>query len=135
MINNVSLMGRLTATPERKTTTSGKAVTSFTIAVERRFAPQGEERQTDFINCVAWGKTAEFVCKWFAKGDMIAVIGEIQTRNYNDKNGNNRIAVEVVVGQVSFCGSKNTNNTNLNVEVENTDEGDFVDITNGDYPF
>lgn len=134
MINNVSLMGRLTATPERKTTTSGKAVTSFCIAVDRRYTPQGEERQTDFISCTAWGKTAEFVCKWFGKGDMIAVIGEIQTRNYTDKNGNNRTAVEVVVGQVSFCGSKNTN-TNVNVEVENTDEGDFVDIATGDYPF
>lgn len=110
MINNVTLMGRLTAHPELKTTTGGTSVTSFNIAVDRNYQKQGQERETDFITCVAWRNTAEFISKWFKKGDMIAVTGEIQTRKYTDKNGNNRIAVEVVIGQASFCGGKNASN-------------------------
>lgn len=106
MINNVVLMGRLVATPELRNTTTGLAVTTFTIAVERSYARQGEQRQTDFINCVAWRNTAEFVTRYFQKGSMIAVTGSIQTRNYEDKNGNKRTAFEVIVDQASFCGSK-----------------------------
>ena len=106
MINNVVLMGRLTADPELKTTQSGISVTSFSIAVERNYAPKGQERQTDFINVVAWRQTAEFVTRYFHKGSMIAVEGSIQTRKYQDKNGNNRVAVEIVANNVSFCGSK-----------------------------
>ena len=106
MINNVVLMGRLVATPELRNTQTGLAVTSFSLAVERSYARQGEQRQTDFINCVAWRNTAEFISKYFRKGDMVAVMGSIQTRNYEDKNGNKRTAVEVLVDQASFCGSK-----------------------------
>ena len=106
MINNVVLMGRLVATPELRNTQTGVAVTSFSIAVERSFARAGEQRQADFINCVAWRNTAEFISKYFQKGSMIAVTGSIQTRNYDDKNGNKRTAVEVLVDQASFCGSK-----------------------------
>lgn len=109
MLNNVTLMGRLTAAPELKTTTSGINVMSFTIAVDRRYQQNGE-RQADFINCVAWRNTAEFITRFFKKGDMIAVIGEIQTRKYQDKDGNNRTAVEIVVNQASFCGGKNNGN-------------------------
>ncbi len=110
MINNVTLMGRLTAAPELKTTTGGTSVTSFTLAVDRNYTPKGEEKQTDFINIVAWRNTAEFISKYFNKGDMIAVTGEIQTRKYTDKDGNKRTAVEVVASQASFCGGKNDGN-------------------------
>lgn len=106
MINNVVLMGRLVATPELRSTSTGVSVTSFTIAVERSFAKQGEQRQTDFIDCVAWNKTAENITKYFQKGSMIAITGNIQTRNYEDKNGNKRKAVEVIADNFSFCGSK-----------------------------
>lgn len=106
MINNVVLMGRLVATPELRSTGTGVSVASFTIAVERAFAKAGEQRQADFIDCVAWRQTAEFITRYFQKGSMIAVTGNIQTRNYEDKNGNKRKAVEVVVDNASFCGSK-----------------------------
>ncbi|MFQ8953395.1 MAG: single-stranded DNA-binding protein [Oscillospiraceae bacterium] len=95
MFNIVVLTGRLTADPELKTTQSGLSVTSFSIAVDRRFG-SGEERQTDFINIVAWRQQAEFVAKYFKKGNLIGIEGSIQTRKYTDKNGNNRTAFEVV---------------------------------------
>lgn len=106
MLNCVIIMGRLTADPELKTTTSGISVTSFAVAVERAFAKQGEERQADFIDVVAWRSTAEFVTKYFRKGSMIAIQGSLQTRMYEDKNGNKRKAFDVVADNVSFCGSK-----------------------------
>ena len=87
MLNTAILMGRLTADPELRKTTSGLSVTSFTVAVERNYK-SGEERQADFINVVAWRGTADFVSTYFKKGQMIAVQGSIQTRNYEDKNGN-----------------------------------------------
>ena len=102
-LNKVILAGRLTADPELKTTPSGLSVTSFTVAVDRRF---GKEKQTDFINCVAWRSTAEFITKYFSKGNSICVCGSIQTRNYTDKNGNKRTAVEVVAEEATFCESK-----------------------------
>ena len=106
MLNCAVLMGRLVADPELRTTTTGISVTSFRIAVDRSFVRQGEERQADFIDIVAWRQTADFVCRYFRKGSMIAVQGSIQTRNYEDKQGNKRTAVEVVADNVSFCGSK-----------------------------
>lgn len=106
MLNCAIIMGRLTADPELRTTASGLSVTSFSVAVDRRFQRQGEEKQTDFINVVAWRQTADFVSRYFHKGSMIAVQGSIQTRNYEDKNGNKRTAVEIVADNVSFCGSK-----------------------------
>ncbi len=106
MLNCAVLMGRLVADPELRTTTSGISVTSFRIAVDRSFVRQGEERQADFIDIVAWRQTADFVCRYFRKGSMIAVQGSIQTRSYEDKQGNKRTAVEVVADNVSFCGSK-----------------------------
>jgi len=94
MLNCAIIMGRLTADPELKTTQSGISVTSFSVAVDRNYTPKGQERQTDFINVVAWRQTAEFVTRYFHKGSMIAIEGSIQTRKYQDKNGNNRTAVE-----------------------------------------
>ena len=122
-MNNVSLMGRLTADPELKQTYNGIPVLSFSIAVDRSFAARGTERQTDFINIVAWRQTAEFVSKYFSKGQMIALEGCIQTRPYEDKNGNNRIAFEVIARRVCFCGGKNSDNrqaTNGNVTKDNS---------------
>lgn len=106
MLNCAIIMGRLTADPELRTTTSGISVTSFSVAVDRSYQKAGEERQTDFINVVAWRQTAEFVTRYFHKGSMIAVQGSIQTRNYEDKTGAKRTAVEIVADNVSFCGSK-----------------------------
>lgn len=111
MLNNVVLMGRLTADPELRQTGSGVEVTSFTIAIDRAFVRQGEERQTDFINCVAWRQNAKFISSYFRKGQMIAVTGSIQTRNYEDKNGNKRVATDIVVNSASFCGSKSENSS------------------------
>lgn len=136
MINNVVLMGRLTADPELKTTPNGTSVTSFSVAVERSYAPKGQERETDFINIVAWRHTAEFICRYFSKGSMIAIEGSIQTRKYQDKNGNNRVSVEVVANQVSFCGSKNEGANTRQQEPSNpldvdTDD-DFEDLPDDD---
>lgn len=106
MLNNAVIMGRLVAQPELRTTGSGISVTSFTVAVDRRYNKQGEEKQADFIDVIAWRQTAEFVCKYFSKGSMIAIQGYIQTRTYEDKDGNKRKAVEIVADNVSFCGDK-----------------------------
>ena len=106
MLNCVTLMGRLVADPELRTTTTGKSVATFRIAVDRSFQRAGEQRQADFITIVAWENTANFVSRYFAKGSMIAVQGSIQTRQYEDANGNKRTAFEVVAREVSFCGSK-----------------------------
>lgn len=128
MINSVVIMGRLTKNPELKTTQSGLSVVFFTVAVDRKYQKDGE-RQADFLNVVAWRQTAEFVEKYFRKGSMIAVQGSIQTRKYEDTNGNNRIAVEIVADNVSFCGSK-SEKPNLNVTAD-----DFEEIGDDDLPF
>ena len=107
MLNNAVIMGRIVAAPELRTTASGTSVTTFDVAIDRRYNKQGEEKKTDFLTIVAWKSTAEFVCKYFSKGQMIAVQGYIQTRLYEDKDGNKRKAVEIVADNVSFCGSKN----------------------------
>ena len=100
-------MGRLVADPELKKTQNGTSVCSFRIAVDRNVTnKQTGEKPTDFINIIAWRQTAEFVCKYFRKGDMIAIEGSLQTRSYTDKDGNNRTAYDVVANNVSFTGSK-----------------------------
>ena len=106
MLNVAAIVGRLAADPELRHTASGVAVTSFTLAVSRNYSRQGEERQTDWIDVVAWRNTAEFVCKYFTKGQMMAVTGSIQTRSYEDRSGNKRKAVEIQANDVSFVGSK-----------------------------
>lgn len=112
MINMVALMGRLTYEPELRTTPSGVSVLRFQVACDRNYQRSGQDRQADFVDCVAWRQTAEFISRYFHKGSMIAVEGSIQTSNYTDKNGNNRKQVEVVANNVSFCGSKSEGGTN-----------------------
>lgn len=106
MLNMVCLMGRLAADPELRHTQTQIPVTSFRIAVDRTFQPKGQEKQTDWIDIVAWRNTAEFVTRYFHKGSMIAVQGSIQTRSYTDKDGNKRTAFEVVADNVFFAESK-----------------------------
>lgn len=139
MLNTAILMGRLTADPELKTTQNGVSVTSFCVAVDRRYQKDGE-KQTDFINVVAWRQTADFVSRYFHKGSMIAVQGSIQTRNYEDKNGNKRTAVEIVADNVSFCGSKAEaaaqTAQNAPRPSVNTTNDDFTPLnTDNDFPF
>ncbi len=136
-MNSVNLIGRICNDIEMKTTTNGVEVISFCLAVDRKFKNANGEKQTDFINIVAWRKTAEFIYTYFRKGQQIALSGSIQTRNYEDKQGNKRTAFEVVADSVYFCGSKaeNTNGTNgqetqnnqkYNVSVD-TDDVHFLD--------
>lgn len=106
MLNRVVLMGRLVADPELKTTTSGISVTSFRIAVDRSYVKSGAERQADFFDIVAWRNTAEFICRNFGKGSLIAVDGQLQSRQYQAKDGSNRTVIEVVVDNVSFTGER-----------------------------
>lgn len=106
MLNKALLQGRFTADPELRHTASNIAVTTFSLAVNRSYVRQGQERETDFINCVAWRSTAEFVCKYFQKGMLAVVDGSIQTRSYTDKDENRRTAFEVVVDNIYFADSK-----------------------------
>lgn len=106
MLNVVAIMGRLVADPELRTTGNGTNVCSFRIACDRNFVQQGQERQADFIDVVAWRQSAEFICKYFQKGSLIAVEGSLQSRQYQDKNGNKRTAVEVLANQINFAGGK-----------------------------
>lgn len=106
MLNVIAIMGRLVHDPELRTTQQGTNVCTFRIACERSYTPKGQQRQADFVDIVAWGKTAEFICKFFQKGSMIAIDGSIQTRHYQGKDGSNRTAVEVVANNISFAGAK-----------------------------
>ena len=106
MLNRVILMGRLVSAPELKTTTSGVSVTSFRIAVDRNYVKQGEERKADFFDIVCWRNQAEFVCRYFGKGSMIAIDGQLQSRTYQAKDGTNRYVVEVVAESVQFLEKK-----------------------------
>ena len=140
MFNLVVLTGRLTADPELKTTSNGTSVVSFSIAVDRRYRT-GEERQTDFINIVAWRSSAEFISKYFKKGSLIGIEGSIQTRKYTDKNGNNRTAFEVVANNVQFVESKRDCSSAPAGEptgFSNADVNDFADlgdVRDDDLPF
>lgn len=106
MLNRIIIMGRLVRDPELRRTQSGNAVTSFTLAVDRDFKADGGEREADFINCVAWRNTAEFVSKYFSKGRMAVVTGRLQNRNWTDKDGNKRTSSEVIAESVYFGDSK-----------------------------
>ena len=138
MFNLVVLTGRLTAEPELKTTPNGISVTTFSIAVDRRYR-SGEERQTDFINIVAWRQSAEFITKYFKKGSLIGIEGSIQTRRYQDKNGNNRTAFEVVANNVQFVESKRDSvPSGEPASFSNADVNDFADLgdaSDDDLPF
>ena len=143
MLNVVVLNGRLTADPELRYTQSNVAVTSFTLAVDRSFARQGTERVTDFINIVAWRQAAEFVGRYFHKGQLVAVQGSLQVRSYTDKDGNNRRVYEVVADQVHFAESKRDNYGSTEPSYSNApsqeapsfssvDAGDFEEIQGAD---
>ena len=113
MLNHITIMGRLTRDPELRRTGSGIAVASFTVAVDRDFGGRdGGERETDFIDCVAWRQTGEFVSKYFTKGSMIVVSGRLQIRNWNDKDGNKRRSAEVVADNCYFGESKRSSEGN-----------------------
>lgn len=103
-MNKVVIMGRLTASPELRQTTSGVAVTEARVAVNRRFANADGTYSADYFTVVAWRKTAEFICKHFVKGRMIAVVGSLQNREFTDKNGNKRTVTEIIADEVHFCG-------------------------------
>ena len=106
MLNDVTIMGRLTASPELRTTSSDTDIARFCVAVERSYKAAGEERKTDFIDCVAFDKSAQFLCRWFRKGQMIAVQGELQQSRWQDDSGNNRSKLEVKADRLHFCGDK-----------------------------
>ena len=108
MLNIVAIMGRLVRDPELRTTQQGTSVCSFRIACDRNYTPNGQERKADFVDIVAWRAQADFVCKYFSKGSLIAINGRIQTRNYQGKDGNNRTAFAVVAENINFGGSKGT---------------------------
>lgn len=133
MLNSVIIMGRLTRDPELRRTQGGTAVTSFTMAVDRDFKSQSGEKETDFIDVVAWRNTGEFAAKYLAKGRMAAVEGRIQVRDWQDKDGNRRKSVEVVADNVYFGDSKRDSKPQ---ESRTVDEPEFDEIEDdGDLPF
>ncbi len=117
MFNKAILVGRLTADPELRQTPNGVAVCSFSIAVDRRFSGRDAERKADFINIVAWRQQAEFISRYFRKGEPIGIEGSIQTRSYEDKQGNKRTAVEVVADNAFFVGSKGSSQAAASVHL------------------
>lgn len=130
MLNKAILNGRLTKTPELKQTQNGKSVCGFTIAVDRN----RDREKTDFVPIVAWGKTAEFVNQWFGKGDLITIVGRIEVRSYEDKDGNKRTSTEIIAEEVLFGGSKNT--ASASEKPAESKNGGFEQIEDdGDLPF
>ena len=129
-MNNICITGRLTSAPEIKKTTSGVSVCSISVAVDRDYKVNGE-KATDFIPCIFWRSTAEFVGKYFSKGDMIAVVGSLESRKYKDKDGNSRTVWEVKADKVNFCGGKKE------VSQDNTQTFEDVadEFSDGDLPF
>lgn len=137
MLNSAIIMGRLTAAPELRTTQSGKSFVPFCVAVDRNRTNSDGTRDTDFINCVAWSHTADFISRYFTKGQMIAVQGSIQTKTYDDKQGNKRMGFEIVAQEVSFCGSKQESAGLSHDESNQPDEepAPYVPYEDDDLPF
>lgn len=135
-MNTVCLMGRLTFYPELKSTPSGVSVMHLQVAVDRSYQPKGEERKADFIDITAWRQTAEFINRYFHKGDMIAIEGSLHTENYTDRDGTKRKSVTVVANNVSFCGSKNEQGSKNNAAqpqgYSNAAPQDFEEIVDDD---
>jgi single-strand DNA-binding protein len=125
MLNRVILMGRITQDLDLRQTPTGVSVLTFTIAVDRGYAKQGEERQTDFITCVAWRQQAEFISRYFAKGRMIAVEGNLRTRTYDDKNGTKHYVTEVYVDNVSFTGEAKQGGNTYNAGYSNNASNNY----------
>lgn len=136
-MNKVILVGRMVRDPELKVTPSGTNVVSFTVACDRRYVKEGEERQADFISCVAWNKTAEFINRYFSKGVRIALSGRIQTRSWEDDSGNRRYATEVIAEEVEFCQSKNEGNGQVvpKSAAPSADIDGFIPADDEDLPF
>lgn len=132
MLNHITLMGRLVRDPELRHTAQGTPVISFTIAVDRDFQTGGSEKQTDFIEIVAWRGTAEFISKYFRKGSMAVVSGRLQMRKWQDNNGNNRISAEVVADNVYFGESKKPGNAEPQYSAPEMRE---IDDSDGELPF
>lgn len=139
MLNHITIMGRFTRDPELRRTGSGVPVASFTVAVDRDFADkQSGEKETDFIDVVAWRQTGEFVSKYFTKGRMAVVSGRLQIRSWKDKDGNNRRTAEVVADNVYFGDSKNSNSDSMvgdfvaNNITSPTPDSDFAMLTDDD---
>jgi len=130
-------MGRLTADPEMRHTTTGKSVCTFRLAVNRRFVRQGEEQQADFFPIVAWEKIGEFCNNYFRKGQQVAIVGRIQTRTWDDPEGNKRYITEIVAEEAHFADSKNSSTTdNNNYNASNTqDTGGFYPVEDDELPF
>ncbi len=129
-LNKVILAGRLTADVELRSTQNGKPVCGFTLAVNRRF---GNEQATDFITCQAWNKTAEFICNYFKKGSALCVVGNIQTRSWQDKDGNKRFATDVVVDEAMFVDGKNDADGSAPAEGKQTYIPDAYAAPKGDF--
>ena len=134
MFNKAILMGRLTKDPEQTTSPSGVIITRFTLAVDRRYQKQGEEKQTDFINIVSFRNTAEFVKKYFTKGQMALVSGSIQSRSF-EKDGEKRWVTEIVAEAVNFCGSKNNSTNDVLNELRGMSDGFMPMDNSGECPF
>ena len=142
MLNHIVIHGRLTKDPEFKTTPSGVSVCNFTVAVDRSYVKQGEERQADFFDCVAWRGLADMVARYFSKGKEIVVYGEMQSRKWQDDNGNKRTAWDLIASGVDFCGNKgNSSNENVSAPVADAAPAaidvDFKEVTStdSDLPF
>lgn len=137
MLNHITIMGRLTRDPELRYTQSGTSVASFTLAVERDFSSRdGGDRQTDFIDIVAWRQTGEFVSKYFTKGQMVAVSGRLQIREWTDREGGKRRSAEVVADSVYFAESKTSKNRkNSDDDSEDTQLFDELNEYEGELPF
>lgn len=137
MLNKIVLMGRLTRDPELRRTNSGTAVASFAIAVDRDFKGQGGEKETDFIDIVAWRNTAEFVSKYFSKGRMAVVEGRLQIRDWTDKEGNKRRSAEVIADNVYFGDSKKDGEATGGSYTGTDTSGEFkeLDEDDGELPF
>lgn len=135
MLNHIVIMGRLTRDPELKRTPGGTAVTSFSLAVDRDFKSQSGEKETDFIDVVAWKHTAEFVCSYFSKGRMAAVEGRLQVRDWRDKDGHNRRTAEVVADHVYFADSKQSQKQNFDNLSERMDGYAEIGDEDGETPF
>ena len=134
MLNVVVLMGRLTKGPELSYTKSDIAKVRFTLAVDHSYTKQGEDKQTDFINVNAWRKTAEFIAKYFSKGSMLALQGELHVDNYTDRNGEKRTWTSVTASNVSFCGSKQDSAGQPASSATPADDGDYH-TSDDDLPF
>ena len=133
MLNRIIVMGRLTADPELRRTGTGIAVTSFTVAVDRDYSGKdGGEKETDFIDCVAWRNTGEFVEKYFTKGRMAVVSGRLQVRSYTDKDGNKRRIAEIIADSVYFGDSKNSNTGSIPAPAQSFAP---YDVSDSELPF